>query len=357
MSQEFYETDSSRGFVRGYSFEMLRGIGPRLDGALGHGRGPPAVGRRTTTRAYRRRCSTHRAACSRSARTCPSSTTASRSIPVLTDSQRHPGAEDRLPAQREQRGACWSTAWRAAQEVLRGGRRRVDVGVESPLRVAGWHLMGTARMGTDPERSVVNEWGRCHDVKQPLHRRRQHLRDGRRREPDLHDPGARALHRRHDQEEPRQPLRLSEDSAMPDALSADQTAALAGVLDLLIPPSARRPHAGRGRAGVAARIDATRGARRGASPPASRPGLAALDDEARGARRIRLRRARAARSTRRAAGDRARAARLRAEPDLPHLRRLLPGRPRARRRSASKRARRFRRATRWSPSTSRCSRV
>ena len=30
---------------------------------------------------------------------------------------------------------------------------------------AGPHLLGTARMGTDPERSVVNEWGRSHDVK------------------------------------------------------------------------------------------------------------------------------------------------------------------------------------------------
>jgi choline dehydrogenase-like flavoprotein len=29
----------------------------------------------------------------------------------------------------------------------------------------GWHLLGTARMGTDPARSVVNEWGRSHDVK------------------------------------------------------------------------------------------------------------------------------------------------------------------------------------------------
>ncbi len=27
------------------------------------------------------------------------------------------------------------------------------------------HLLGTARMGDDPERSVVNGWGRCHDVK------------------------------------------------------------------------------------------------------------------------------------------------------------------------------------------------
>ena len=30
---------------------------------------------------------------------------------------------------------------------------------------AGWHLLGTARMGNDPARSVVNAWGRCHDVK------------------------------------------------------------------------------------------------------------------------------------------------------------------------------------------------
>ena len=29
----------------------------------------------------------------------------------------------------------------------------------------GVHLLGTARMGNDPERSVVNAWGRCHDVK------------------------------------------------------------------------------------------------------------------------------------------------------------------------------------------------
>jgi choline dehydrogenase-like flavoprotein len=27
------------------------------------------------------------------------------------------------------------------------------------------HLLGTARMGLDPDRSVVNGWGRCHDVK------------------------------------------------------------------------------------------------------------------------------------------------------------------------------------------------
>jgi choline dehydrogenase-like flavoprotein len=51
-----------------------------------------------------------------------------------------------------------------AKEVLEaaGAKRTV---AEPLLRVAGWHLMGTARMGTDSSSSVVNEWGRCHDVR------------------------------------------------------------------------------------------------------------------------------------------------------------------------------------------------
>jgi choline dehydrogenase-like flavoprotein len=51
-----------------------------------------------------------------------------------------------------------------AKEVLQASGATETV-AEAPLRQAGWHLMGTARMGTDPERSVVNEWGRCHDVR------------------------------------------------------------------------------------------------------------------------------------------------------------------------------------------------
>jgi choline dehydrogenase-like flavoprotein len=40
-----------------------------------------------------------------------------------------------------------------------------DTTADAPLPPAGWHLMGTARMGTDSKRSVVNEWGRSYDVK------------------------------------------------------------------------------------------------------------------------------------------------------------------------------------------------
>ncbi|MEO1190910.1 MAG: GMC family oxidoreductase [Pseudomonadota bacterium] len=32
------------------------------------------------------------------------------------------------------------------------------------MRDCGWHLMGTARMGEDPARSVIDQWGRAHDV-------------------------------------------------------------------------------------------------------------------------------------------------------------------------------------------------
>ena len=50
------------------------------------------------------------------------------------------------------------------KEVLEAAGARQTI-AEAPLPFAGWHLMGTARMGTDPETSVVNEWGRCHDVR------------------------------------------------------------------------------------------------------------------------------------------------------------------------------------------------
>ena len=49
-------------------------------------------------------------------------------------------------------------------EILRAAGA-YDIGVDSPIAYGGWHQLGTARMGSDPERSVVNEWGRSHDVK------------------------------------------------------------------------------------------------------------------------------------------------------------------------------------------------
>ena len=74
MSQEFYETDRSRGFVRGYSFEVLRGFGPvrRRSGVCRPAscRGALSTTRRTPTSSIAPR------ACSRSARIYRNRTTA-----------------------------------------------------------------------------------------------------------------------------------------------------------------------------------------------------------------------------------------------------------------------------------------
>jgi len=51
-----------------------------------------------------------------------------------------------------------------ATEALEAAGASNIFGSSTALSSPG-HLLGTARMGTDPERSVVNEWGRSHDVK------------------------------------------------------------------------------------------------------------------------------------------------------------------------------------------------
>ncbi|MFN8188749.1 MAG: GMC family oxidoreductase [Gaiellales bacterium] len=51
---------------------------------------------------------------------------------------------------------------RAKESLLEAGATSVDS--LTVMRSAGWHLLGTARMGTDPATSVVDPWGRAHDV-------------------------------------------------------------------------------------------------------------------------------------------------------------------------------------------------
>jgi choline dehydrogenase-like flavoprotein len=50
-----------------------------------------------------------------------------------------------------------------AQESLReAGAYRTVVAPQS--RESGWHILGTAKMGNDPASSVVDRYGRCHDI-------------------------------------------------------------------------------------------------------------------------------------------------------------------------------------------------
>ena len=51
-----------------------------------------------------------------------------------------------------------------ATEVLQAAGA-TEVLVNPLLRSAGWHLLGTARMGTEIGNSVVDAYGRSHEVK------------------------------------------------------------------------------------------------------------------------------------------------------------------------------------------------
>jgi choline dehydrogenase-like flavoprotein len=161
ISQEFYETDPSRGFVRGYSFEMLRGMGPVGTALWGMSTGRLPWG------------ADHHAAYARVWDRTAGMVVICEDLPeehnrVTLDPELVDGHGIPAPKIHYRLG---ENSERMLEHCVARGREvleaagAVETVAEAPLPPAGWHLMGTARMGTDPERSVVNEWGRSHDVK------------------------------------------------------------------------------------------------------------------------------------------------------------------------------------------------
>ncbi|MCY1459771.1 6'''-hydroxyparomomycin C oxidase [compost metagenome] len=51
---------------------------------------------------------------------------------------------------------------RAIESLTEAGAKETIVA--PMIRETGWHILGTTTMGTDPEQSVVDQWGRSHDV-------------------------------------------------------------------------------------------------------------------------------------------------------------------------------------------------
>jgi choline dehydrogenase-like flavoprotein len=161
MSHEHYETDTSRGFVRGYSFEMLRGFGPTTTALFGlaGGRVLPGQGHHEGVATMVDRTAGIAAICE----DLPEPGNCVTVDPELKDS-------DGIPAPKVTYRLSENSERMLAHAVARGKELMAAAGaydtmIQAPLMMAGWHLMGTARMGTDPATSVVNDWGRAHDVK------------------------------------------------------------------------------------------------------------------------------------------------------------------------------------------------
>ncbi|MCX7157851.1 MAG: GMC family oxidoreductase, partial [Proteobacteria bacterium] len=160
-SQEFYETDRSRGFVRGYTYQFVRGQGPVVTAMTGmsSGRIPWGEGHHGSYRKLFDRSAGMVAICEdlpeeHNTVTLDPELKDANGIPAPRIDYRLSDNSLRMLAHSMDRGT----------EILKAAGAR-DVVAEAPLPNAGWHLMGTARMGADPARSVVNEWGRSHDVK------------------------------------------------------------------------------------------------------------------------------------------------------------------------------------------------
>lgn len=160
-SQEFYETDPDRDFVRGYTFEMNRGRGPVATALTGMftGRIPWGDDHHRAFRRYFNRIAGMVGICE----DLPEEHNTVTLDADLKDAHGIPAPKITYRLSENSRNMLAHAVARGSEALRAAGA--TDIITESPIAVGGWHLMGTARMGLDPARSVVNEWGRCHDVK------------------------------------------------------------------------------------------------------------------------------------------------------------------------------------------------
>jgi choline dehydrogenase-like flavoprotein len=160
-SQEFYETDPRRDFVRGYTFQFGRGVGSIFEAIVSSAAGRLPWGEQHHS-AYRKLVN-RRIGLSAICEDLPEEHNRVTLDPVLKDSSGIPAPKIDYTIGANSHKMMQHGIARAKEVLTAAGAGNICV--ESPILNGGWHLLGTARMGTDPERSVVNEWGRCHDVK------------------------------------------------------------------------------------------------------------------------------------------------------------------------------------------------
>jgi choline dehydrogenase-like flavoprotein len=160
-SKQFYETDPARDFVRGYTLQFNRGTGPvneaitsMIAGRLPWGRDHH---RRYRELVYRR------LQIGIACEDLPEEHNRVTLDPVLKDGHGIPAPKiDYTMSENTRRMMEHGIA--RASEILATADAKY-IGCSRTLLNSPGHLLGTARMGLNPARSVVNQWGRCHDVK------------------------------------------------------------------------------------------------------------------------------------------------------------------------------------------------
>lgn len=159
QSMQFYETDESRGFVRGAKWNLVPTGGP-LAAALypwpGERLWGPGIHRHVDAWLGRS------AIWGLTAEDLPEEENRVTLDPDLTDADGIPAPRIRYRVAENARRILEFNVARAEESLDAAGARRT---VSLPLmRDFGWHLLGTAVMGSNPSKSVVDPWGRAHDV-------------------------------------------------------------------------------------------------------------------------------------------------------------------------------------------------
>ena len=165
LSQEFYETDPDRDFVRGYGLYSGRSTTPMTFALGGYGIDSPipwgAEHRRIMDDIY-----PFLAGLTVVTEDLPEPHNRVTLDPDLTDSDGIPAPRITYRLGENTKRMLRHGEGRAEEVLLAAGARKIlRSGDEKVWWRAGWHQMGTCRMGENPETSVVNGWGRCHDVK------------------------------------------------------------------------------------------------------------------------------------------------------------------------------------------------
>lgn len=159
VSQEFYETDLARGFVRGYQAQTIRSDGP-LGTAMGGYTLPVPWGRRHHDEFARQ--FGHTANITVTAEDLPDPENRVVLSDTVVDSSGIPAPELRYRVDANARKILDFGIERNSEVLREAGAR--DILVNPLIRSAGFHLLGTARMGEDPATSVVDPECRAHDV-------------------------------------------------------------------------------------------------------------------------------------------------------------------------------------------------
>ncbi|WP_462163505.1 GMC family oxidoreductase [Pseudoalteromonas xiamenensis] len=161
LSQQFYETDTSRDFVRGYTMHVLRGTSA-LDTA--------------TTGFLTRRIPLGKAHHQAFAKTY------NHNMGIAIISEDLPERHNRIELDYQHLDKWGLPGIKVSYQLHDNTKKILKHGIDkakevftaagakvnsafAPVKHAGWHIMGTARMGSDPTTSIVNQHGQAHAVK------------------------------------------------------------------------------------------------------------------------------------------------------------------------------------------------